>query len=84
MLNRYFLLLFSLLFNVVAFAQNPDAIEMADAMRSSGKIYVVIAVIAVIFAGLLAYLLYLERRVQRLENEKYSVLIAPFVCPQNQ
>ncbi|MBK9458207.1 MAG: CcmD family protein [Chitinophagales bacterium] len=70
MLNRYFLLLFSLLFNVVAFAQNPDAIEMADAMRSSGKIYVVIAVIAVIFAGLLAYLLYLERRVQRLENEK--------------
>jgi CcmD family protein len=70
MLNRYSLLLFSLLFNVVAFAQNPDAIEMADAMRSSGKIYVVIAVIAVIFAGLLAYLLYLERRVQRLENEK--------------
>lgn len=70
MLNRYFLLLFSLLFNVVAFAQNPNAIEMADGMRSSGKIYVVIAVIAVIFVGLLAYLLYLERRVQRLENEK--------------
>lgn len=70
MLNRYLLLLFSLLFNVVVFAQNTSTIEMADDMRSSGKIYVVIAVIAVIFVGLLAYLLYLERRVQRLENEK--------------
>ena len=63
-------MLVSLFFNVLGFAQNPESVEMADAMRGSGKIYVVIAVIVVIFVGLLAYLLYLERRVQRLENDK--------------
>ena len=70
MLNRCLVLLVSLFFNVLGFAQNPESVEMADAMRGSGKIYVVIAVIVVIFVGLLAYLLYLERRVQRLENDK--------------
>lgn len=70
MLNRCFVLLASLFFSVLGFAQNPESVEMADAMRGSGKIYVVIAVIVIIFVGLLAYLLYLERRVQRLENDK--------------
>ena len=43
--------------------------EMADAMRSNGKIYVVVTVLAVIFAGIFAYLVYLDRKISRLEKE---------------
>jgi hypothetical protein len=45
-------------------------VEMADAMRSNGKIYVVVAVMATILAGLLLYLVRIDRRVTRLEKEK--------------
>lgn len=44
--------------------------EMADAMRSNGKIYVVVAVLATIFAGIFAYLIYLDRKMSKAEREK--------------
>lgn len=44
--------------------------EMADAMRSNGKIYVVVAVLATIFAGIFAYLVYLDRKISKAEREK--------------
>ena len=44
--------------------------EMADAMRSNGKIYVVVAVLATIFAGIFAYLVYLDRKIGKIEKEK--------------
>ncbi len=44
-------------------------IEMADVMRSNGKIYVVVAIVAVIIIGLLAYVITLDRKVSRLENK---------------
>jgi CcmD family protein len=44
--------------------------EMADTMRSNGKIYVVVAVLATIFAGIFAYLVYLDRKISRIEQEK--------------
>jgi CcmD family protein len=43
--------------------------EMADTMRSNGKIYVVVVVLATIFAGIFAYLVYLDRKITRLEKE---------------
>ena len=46
-----------------------DAPEMADALRQSGKIYVVVAVITIVLAGLLAYLISLDRKLGRLEKE---------------
>ena len=46
-----------------------NAPEMADALRQSGKIYVVVAVIAIVLAGLLAYLISLDRKLGRLEKE---------------
>lgn len=60
--------LLSQISTVAAQAQtdNPD---MASGLRSSGKIYVVVLVLATIFAGILAFLIYLERRVNRLERE---------------
>jgi hypothetical protein len=41
---------------------------MADAMRSNGKIYVVIAVILTILAGLLFYVARLDRKISKLEK----------------
>ena len=42
--------------------------EMADLMRSNGKIYVVTAVIITIFAGIVIYLVRIERKMNRLEE----------------
>jgi CcmD family protein len=64
------LLLPLLLLAPLAFAQTPDAAPaMADDLRASGKIYVVVAVVAIIVIGLLAYLISLDRKVSRLEKE---------------
>ena len=43
--------------------------EMADTMRSNGKIYVVVMVLATIFAAIFAYLVYLDRKITKLEKE---------------
>jgi CcmD family protein len=42
--------------------------EMADVMRSNGKIYVVVAVLATIFAGIFIYLILLDRKISKLEK----------------
>lgn len=42
--------------------------EMADAMFSNGKIYVVVVVLAIIFAAIIGFLIYLERKISRLEK----------------
>ena len=54
-----------------ALAQVPDTNvpEMADALRTSGKIYVVVLVIVIILSGLFLYLVRLDRKVSRLERE---------------
>ena len=44
-------------------------VEMADAFRADGKIYVVVAVVLVILLGLLLYLFLIDRKLTRLENE---------------
>ncbi len=44
--------------------------EMADSMRANGKIYVVVAVLATIFAGIFAYLVMLDRKISKAEKEK--------------
>ena len=43
--------------------------QMADAMRSNGKIYVVVAVLLVILAGLFLYLFQTDRKLTRLEQK---------------
>ena len=59
-------ILLILLTTTVASAQT----EMADTMRANGKIYVVVAVLATIFAGIFAYLVLLDRKISKLEKEK--------------
>lgn len=55
-----------------ALAQTPGteaAPEMADILRQSGKIYVVVAAVVIIVGGLLFYLISLDRKVSKLEQE---------------
>ena len=49
------------------FAQDKEA-EMADVMRSNGKIYTVVAVLGIILVGLFVYLFISERRLAKLED----------------
>jgi hypothetical protein len=58
---------FSMLFLLQAAAQD-SVPEMADAMRSNGKIYVVVLVLATIFAGIIAYLVRIDRRISKIEK----------------
>ena len=44
-------------------------VEMADAMRSDGKIYVVVAVLLVIFLGIVFYLFRIDRKIGKIEEQ---------------
>lgn len=59
-----------LIFLMLAFGNHVYAQDMATEMRSNGKIYVVVFVLATIFAGIFAFLVYLERRLKKLESKK--------------
>lgn len=48
-------------------------VEMADGLRSEGKIYVVVLIILIVLTGLITYLFLMDRKLNRLEklvNEK--------------
>lgn len=51
-----------------AAAQGDGGAEMADTFRREGKIYVVVAVILAIFAGIVVYLIRLDRKITKLEK----------------
>jgi len=42
--------------------------EMADTMRSEGKIYVVVGIILLVLIGMILYLFILDRKIGKLEN----------------
>ncbi len=52
---------------IVTRAAAQDA-EMADTFRADGKIYVVVAIVLIVLAGLITYLFLLDRKVTRLEK----------------
>ena len=58
----------SLLFLALSAVAQETEIDMATSLRSSGKIYVVVIVLTVIFIGLIAYLFSIDRRLKRLEK----------------
>lgn len=62
-----FLLL--LLFSASNLLAQPGDVEMADAMRSNGKIFVVVGVIAIVFTGIVIYLVSIDRKVSKLEKK---------------
>lgn len=59
------------LFSRNLFAQQSvqSDVAMADLMRSDGKIWVVVGVIALIFAGIITYLIRLDSKISKVEKE---------------
>jgi len=47
-----------------------EKVEMADVLRSNGKIYAVVAVCLTILFGLLFYVYRIDRKISKMENEK--------------
>jgi len=59
------------LLSIACYSQTDDnKVEMADLMRSNGRIYVVVAVVVTILIGLILYLIRLDKKISRLEKEK--------------
>ncbi|MCR6639743.1 MAG: CcmD family protein [Sporocytophaga sp.] len=66
-----FVLLFSLNFVTPILGQSStsDNVEMADAFRKEGKIYVVVGTFVLILTGIIVYLVVLDRKLTKLEDE---------------
>jgi hypothetical protein len=64
-ISKLLLTLFTVL---ILFAAQAQPVEMADTMRSEGKIYVVVGIVLIVLTGLIVYLFMLDRRVKKLEN----------------
>ncbi|WP_221393315.1 CcmD family protein [Dyadobacter sp. NIV53] len=67
---------FSILISLIIFSGNllaqttvDNTVPMADKLREDGKIWVVVAVIAVVFAGIAINMIRLELRVGKIEKE---------------
>ncbi len=60
--------IFSSVFALMSQTLFAQEAEMADTMRSEGKIYVVVGIILIILLGLIFYLVTLDRKVKKLEN----------------
>jgi CcmD family protein len=58
-----------LLLSISTFAQENQPVEMADSLTQSGKIYVVVTVLSVIFIGIIVYLISIDRKISKLEKE---------------
>ena len=80
MIKKTGLAIFSLLSTLFLQAQD-NTVEMADAMRQNGKIYVVAAVVLTILVGLFLYLIRLDKKLSSLEKEQE---IQPATAEKNQ
>ena len=69
-MNKFFLLVLSLIATLTLYAQ--EKVEMADMMRSNGKIYTVVAVCLTILIGLFLYILSIDRKISKMEKEIFS------------
>ena len=69
--KKIIFLLALLMASVIGFAQDKK-VEMADLMRSNGRIYVVVAVVLTILIGLILYIWRLDRKINKLEKETKS------------
>jgi cytochrome c biogenesis protein CcdA len=66
-MNKILLFVFSLFISINLFAQNE--IEMADTLRSNGKIFTVVAVCLTILLGLFLYVFMIDRKINKFEKE---------------
>ena len=71
MRNLKYLLTSMLLFacSIITFAQEVKQSGFGGMMRSNGRIYVVVAVMLTILAGLILYMVRIDRKISKLEKE---------------
>jgi CcmD family protein len=65
MLKKFWLLFFAMVASMPAMAQETEG----NIFWRSGKIYVVVGVITIVFIGIVIYLISLDRKVAKLEKE---------------
>ena len=67
-MKKLLILLCLTLSNFAVFAQGKTGNGMAEEFYKSGRIYVVIAIICIIFAGIAIYLFSMDRRLKKIEK----------------
>jgi len=67
-MNKLILIVIVSFFSTLAYAQ--DKPEMADLMRSNGKIYDVVAVCLTILIGLFIYVFIIDKKISKIEKNK--------------
>jgi hypothetical protein len=65
-MNKFIKTIIAFLIIAPVFGQNQ--VEMADNLRSEGKIYVVVAIVLIVLAGLILYLFLLDKKIKKLEK----------------
>ena len=68
MIKKLFGTAVMLMIATLLYAQDLDQ-EAANFLRESGKLYVVITVLVTIFAGIVFFLIYQERKISKLEKK---------------
>jgi CcmD family protein len=68
-MNKFIRLIFQFILFSLPVSAIAQPVEMADTMRSEGKIYVVVAILMVIFVGLIGYLILLDRKITQIEKK---------------
>ncbi len=65
-----FVVVFASLFaSAQQMTSSSTSVEMADGLYQSGKIYIVVIVIAIVFSGIVLYLIRLDKKISKLEKE---------------
>ena len=67
LLKKILVLLFVTFNTISVFAQD-DKVEMADVMRSNGKIYIVVTICLTLLIGLFFYVFSLDRKISKFEK----------------
>ena len=70
--SRIYLSVLAMMFSVFVYAQDSlknEKPQMADALRSNGKIYVVVTVLVIILIGLFLYLVNTDKKISRIEKD---------------
>jgi len=69
MVKNVMMLLAGIVCGGMVVAQGKPPVEMADVMRSNGKIYIVVAICLTILIGLFLYVWSVDRKISKLEKD---------------
>jgi CcmD family protein len=69
LISRLGMFILMMILSIASMGQT-QPVEMADGMRSNGKIYIVVAVCLTILIGLFVYVFSIDRKISKLEKEQ--------------